>query len=578
MVTDKKIKSSIFLKLFIPTIATISILGSTLSYISYHEQKRNMINDRVEASQLISSVATTVINGDDVSSIKNAEDVDKVVYNKILTQFNIINADGQLKDIYTIYFNANEVYYGVVNITNDTVLTGTPVKHLASQYDALVNLSENNILSDTTITYNDYNEPIISSFAPLFDSKDNLVGAIACDYDASVIKNSLVKLSYKLAFVTVFSTIITSILITLIILALMKKLNIISKKLENMSTNGSDLTTEVDISSRDELGLFALNINTFVKYIRKVLNNIKKHIKSIDSSVHDAYIGISEADDNINETDVKLHNINESVTNMTHSIDSIDNASVDILDTISLSNNQLSNGISYALSIKEHAKQTSENALQKQIKATKSISVLSNTLTQKLETSKDISKIATLAKDIIDITDETNLLAINASIKAARAGVQGKGFSVVADQLSNLAITTEESAKQIDDASGYVINSVTALADSIQDMLDFINDLSTSVFTDLVHNSELYLRNSDQLVGILEHFSDFTKILDEQLNEVQISITNIKDNVHTSNENMDYVSMLSRDLAKRTNQIREELNLTKQIGTSLNEELNRFII
>jgi hypothetical protein len=41
---------------------------------------------------------------------------------------------------------------------------------------------------------------------------------------------------------------------------------------------------------------------------------------------------------------------------------------------------------------------------------------------------------------------------------------------------------------------------------------------------------------------------------------------------------MDYVSMLSKDLANRTNQIREELNLTKQIGTSLNEELNRFII
>ena len=109
-------------------------------------------------------------------------------------------------------------------------------------------------------------------------------------------------------------------------------------------------------------------------------------------------------------------------------------------------------------------------------------------------------------------------------------------------------------------------------------MLDFINNLSTSVFTDLVQNSKLYLRNSDQLVGILEHFSDFTNILNEQLHEVQNSISNMKDNVHTSNETMDYISNLSRELATRTNDIREELNLTKQIGTSLNQELGKFSI
>ena len=483
MVKNNKPRSSIFLKLFIPTVTTVSILGSCLSYISYHDQKKNMINDRIQASQLIASVATTVINGDDVASVKTADDTNKVVYNKIITQFNMINEDKQLKDIYSIYFKDNNVYYGMVNSDSEEIATGYVVKHLTEKYSQLIGLSDNKILSDDTITYNDYNEPIISSYAPLFNSANELIGAIACEYDASIIIKELHKLSYQLAFITVFSTIFTSILLTFIIQSILKKLKLISLKLEEMSTDAGDLTAEIIMNSHDEVGLFSLHINKLVRYIRKIFLAIRNHIKTIDTSVKDAYIGISEADDNIVETDTKLHNINNSVANMTFSIDNIDHASVDILKTISSSNYQLSDGINYALSIKEHARQTSEKALQKQIKATKSISVLSATLSEKLEISKDITKITDLAKDIIDITDETNLLAINASIKAARAGMQGKGFLVVADQLGSLAITTEASAKQIDDASGYVINSVKSLANSIQEMLDFINDLSNESLT-----------------------------------------------------------------------------------------------
>ena len=312
MVKYKNIRSSIFLKLFIPTIATISVLGSSLSYISYHDQKDNMINDRIQASQLIASVATSVIDSNDVASIKTIEDTQKVVYNKILNQFEIINADGQLKDIYSIYFQDNDVYYGVVNSDTDDIATGSTVKHLSNKYHQLNNLSEDNILSDTTITYNDYNEPIISSFAPLLNADNELIGAIACEYDASVILQALHTLSFKLALITILSSLLTGFITTVIILAIMKKLNLISLKLEDMSSDGSDLTSELNVKSNDELGLFSNNINTFVKYIRKVFNNIKNHIKSIDTSVNDAYIGVSDADKNINETDTKLSFINIS--------------------------------------------------------------------------------------------------------------------------------------------------------------------------------------------------------------------------------------------------------------------------
>jgi len=566
------------MKLFLPTVMTFALLAIAMSYVAYKDQRTNMIKDRVEAAKVITSVASDTIIGNDIVQVKTEADISKVVYYKILTQFNMINKHGHLNNIYSIYFDNNTVYYGVVEEKDGEVLTGTEVKHLSTTYPDISKLEQGELISDSNITYNDYNEPIISAFAPIFDSKKNLVGAIVCDYDATVILNELNVLISNLVIFTLIIIGISSLLILFIIKLIINKLVLINAKLRIMSTDGGDLTEEIPVKSRDEIGIFSIHINKFIGYIRKIFSNISSQIKTLDRTIYDAYEGIEDANDSINRTNFKIKDIYNSVSDMAYSIDNIGNASVDILDNISSSNIQLSNGINYALSIKRHAEKTTEDALRKQAKAKQNISNLSKTLNEKLALSADVVKITDLAKDILDITDETNLLALNASIKAAKAGVHGKGFSVVADELSKLAVTTEISINEIDDASGYIVKSVNNLADAIKDMLDFINDLSITVFSDLVTNSELYLKNSEQLTGILEHFSDFTQILDDKLTEVQSTLIHMKNDVDTSSSNMEYISSLSHELTLNTDRLKGELTTTKDIGANLNTELSKYTV
>ena len=91
-----------------------------------------------------------------------------------------------------------------------------------------------------------------------------------------------------------------------------------------------------------------------------------------------------------------------------------------------------------------------------------------------LEKSKEVKNINVLTESILQITEQTNLLSLNAAIEAARAGEAGKGFAVVANEIRNLAEDSRNAANKIQSMTMEVIKSVEDLASSSEKVLDFI--------------------------------------------------------------------------------------------------------
>lgn len=104
------------------------------------------------------------------------------------------------------------------------------------------------------------------------------------------------------------------------------------------------------------------------------------------------------------------------------------------------------------------------------------INEIKNTLEQSIENSKEAAQIQSLTENILQIASQTNLLSLNASIEAARAGEAGKGFSVVAAQIGELAESSRTIAKNIQEISTLVTESVTGLSSDSKKLLEFVNN------------------------------------------------------------------------------------------------------
>ena len=564
-------------KFIIPTFITISVLGATLCITAYNNQKKLLINEAATTSRVITSVGAHMIKGDNLYTIRKKEDADKVVYNQIKYQLQLINSNKSLKYIYTVYFKDEVIYYGVDADDNPKTrcLPGDEYEYDKKANVEYKTLMKGKLYSDDQI-YKEGDELLISSLAPIYDSHDNIVGALGCDYNAKPIVNQLNSILQRLLLITVLGVITATALVTIIITSVIKNIKKINNKMSELVSNEGDLTQQISIKSGDELELIADNTNALLNYIREIMVNIMKNAELLNKSVKNAYNDIQTASSNIEENDATISNLYNSITDIAASSESINSTSSKIIDSITDIGKQINEGVSHAISIKEHAEQASISAGRKREIAQSDAERLSKSLTEKLNRSQEVKQIGTLADDIINITDQTNLLALNASIEAARAGEAGKGFAVVAEEIGKLATTTEETAVQIQKVSSSVIHAVNELAEESKKMLEFVNNTSINGFNELVENSNIYYNDSQQISNMLQIFSNETESIIEQLKDVQKDIQSVTSNVNTEASDIENVSMISNDLASRIQEINAQMNITKQVGDELTVEVNKF--
>lgn len=212
-------------------------------------------------------------------------------------------------------------------------------------------------------------------------------------------------------------------------------LSLLRNTMENIAKN-SDLTLKTDIDSKDEIGDMALAFDTMLSRINQLILGITGATEQIATAAEEMSAVSIQANQNSRQQQVETERASAAIAQMTASVLDVEQHARDTNDATLKANVQAKGGY-----------QAVQRTLA-DINALMTIVQQASVATNKLE--DDTQSIGVVLDVIKGIADQTNLLALNAAIEAARAGEFGRGFSVVANEVRNLAQKTQQSTKEIE--------------------------------------------------------------------------------------------------------------------------------
>jgi len=195
-----------------------------------------------------------------------------------------------------------------------------------------------------------------------------------------------------------------------------------------------------------------------------------------------------------------------------------------------------------------------------------------------LEKSKSVSEIENLSGSILDIANQTNLLALNASIEAARAGEYGKGFTVVANEVRNLAEHSRVTVENMQQVIKNVKESVDTLSISSNKILKFIDDIIIKDYKKMYIIGEKYNRDSIIINELTERFSHMAKELKAVVSTITSSMVNISETVNKGSTGIVEVVEKTSCLYINIGEIENQMLRNEESARGLKVIISKFTI
>ncbi|MCF7454496.1 methyl-accepting chemotaxis protein [Vibrio sp. A1-1] len=320
----------------------------------------------------------------------------------------------------------------------------------------------------------------------------------------------------KMLFTTIIVAVVFILMGVWLANSITKPIRLIADRFTDLGQGEGDLAQRIEIQGNDEIAQLSKGFNGFIEKIHATMKEVALTSGSLSQAAESVSTKATSTHDNSQEQRDQTIQVVAAINQMGATISEIASNAATAADTANQASDNTQTGREVVMKAKEVISRLADD-----------VETTNIVVTQLASTTKDIGSILGVIRDI---SEQTNLLALNAAIEAARAGEQGRGFAVVADEVRNLASRTADSTEEIQ-------RMINQLQSDAQDAVSAM-EAGKAVTIEGVSST-------DEAVEVLVNISERITDISDRNTQVATATEEQSTVVHTINQNIEEINAIN---------------------------------